>query len=343
MKKIFVIFGIMMFILSGIVLADGNDDEDDLIPFLDVVFVIDSTGSMHDEIREVKMHIENIIEEIQMGTPKPNVTIGFVIYRDYPDQEPDYLYEKLPLTSDIQEALDFLEKIDARNGGNYKEAVSIGLDVAISEMNWRELDTSQKIIYDEFQNPVKITSNNAKIQRIITLIGDAPPRTEYIDEELNEKITIMSYKENIEDAISFDIVINTISGSGMDENGVDIWTELAEETGGTYEPLVYEYRDVQEYVEEERIDHKWAEKIESSPDYCSGSDGVGGCFQTNNFKSCASRQIQIQAESMGVKYVDEPVFSDIEENLLDDAINDESDLHELVKLCLKIGIRLILI
>jgi hypothetical protein len=46
------------------------------IPRIDVVFMIDSTSSMGDEIQMVKENIRNIISEISQGQPAPDVRYG---------------------------------------------------------------------------------------------------------------------------------------------------------------------------------------------------------------------------------------------------------------------------
>jgi hypothetical protein len=51
-------------------------------PKIDVLFLLDSTGSMGDEIQVVKAEIEKIIFEVQNGTPKPIVRFAIVTYRD---------------------------------------------------------------------------------------------------------------------------------------------------------------------------------------------------------------------------------------------------------------------
>ena len=81
MKKIILVCGVLVLLCADISIADttqgdGISPNDIQEPTIDIVFVIDTTGSMSDEIREVKMHITNLIEDIQQGTPKPNVTIG---------------------------------------------------------------------------------------------------------------------------------------------------------------------------------------------------------------------------------------------------------------------------
>jgi len=75
---------------------DGNCPEDNytIIPpqhqIIDIVFVIDSTGSMSDEIREVKTHLVKIIKEVKKGKPSPELRVGIVVYRDHRPEEKEY-------------------------------------------------------------------------------------------------------------------------------------------------------------------------------------------------------------------------------------------------------------
>jgi len=290
----------------------GNDAEK---PKIDIVFVIDSTGSMSDEIREVKMHIKNIIEEIRNGTPKPDVQVGFVAYRDYADEEGEYVYKIYLLTDDMELALSNLEEIDANGGGDYEEVVTIGLDVAINDMNWRKLDGDLSK-YDEKQNPI---FSNSTVRRMIFLIGDAPPRTKTYMDPSEDSIIPMDYKENIKDAKEKRIVICTISGSGMDEEGVLIWKEIAEETFGEYEPLTYNRQQLDEYITKEKLDDGWEVKAKESSDY----DVSTGTISTNNLHKFVRSNIQLQSESMGSGYAKNVIHNVGELGFFFDTADDE--------------------
>jgi len=299
MKKIIpliVILVAMSFFVSVSVVESAyprNDDQQDDILKLDVVFVIDSTGSMSDEIREVKMHIRNIIEELQNGTPPPDMNVGFVAYRDYPDEEDEYVHKLFLLTSDIDEALSNLDGIDACGGGDYKEVVTIGLDVAINEMNWRESDNN--ITYDDNQNPI---FSNTSTRRMMFLIGDAPPRTKRYQDSSGDEEIPLDYTINIDDAKEKNIIICTVSGSGMNSEGVSIWKEIAEQTFGEYKSLTYETQVLMDYVEERGLDEEWVDTARESGDY----DPAGGTITTNNLGDFVKSNVQLQAELMGSEY-----------------------------------------
>lgn len=303
MKTLPRIVGVLMILFLCCVLkAVGATDDHLTEPKIDLVFVIDTTGSMSDEIREVKMHIKNVIEEVLEGTPKPNVSIGFVIYRDYPDEEQEYLYKIYSMTNDIDTVMKNLEEIIARGGGDYEEVVTIGLEVAINKLNWRISNgngTEGEIIgYDEFQNP--IYASTGPIKRMMVLIGDAPPRTKEYSGEGTSIEPLPEYGENIEDAIKKNITIFTVSGSGMNQEGIQIWREIAQETDGEYEHLTYDRRNVNEYIFEEELDEEWAEKAMTYSDY----DVSDGSILTNSLGDFVKEAVISTAESMGVRYDD---------------------------------------
>lgn len=302
-RKIIGMSIVLFCLTAGPVLSVESEHQ---TPQLDLVFVIDTTGSMSDEIREVKMHIRNVIEDLINGTPKPDVRIGFVLYRDYPDQEQEYVYKLYPFTKDIDVVLEYIEEFQAYGGGDYEEVVTIGLDVAIHDLEWRVNDNKtpsmQFMYYDENQHPVyyitPVEFEGVLLKKMIFLIGDAPPRTRPYANLQEEYRQLPHYTENIEDAKDKDIQIFTISCSGMNAEGNAIWEEIAHQTNGKFEVLRYERKNIHTYIEEEGIDASWAESVKSMSDY-SGSDES---ILTNSLGGFVRSAVFEQAESLGVRY-----------------------------------------
>lgn len=251
------------------------------MPRIDVVFLIDSTGSMADEIREVKTHIIKIVKDVESGQPSPDIRVGVVTYRDHEKEEREYVYRKFELSNDVESALNFIEGIQAQGGGDLPEAVADGLNAAINSMNW-----------------------DSYAKKIVFLIGDAPPHGEGSPSEGPYYVQGCpdgyNYKDLIEDAVENDIVIYTVSGSGMDYAGVRIWQEIASKTGGEYSQLSYERVDVEQYVAEEGIDPAWAAEIKKDSDY----DSKTNTFLKNTFGSVAKAAVISEAKEMGVRYDD---------------------------------------
>ncbi|HPZ08828.1 MAG TPA: VWA domain-containing protein [Candidatus Eremiobacteraeota bacterium] len=178
-------------------------------PRMDVVFCVDTTGSMGDEIDIIKSQLLTMVEEIQQGNPAPSVRFGVVAYKDRGDE---YVTKDYPLIQDIKETQKIINSLTAKGGGDYPESVNEALHVAIDKMNW-----------DKEQN----------VKKIIFLIGDASPHMDYPDD--------FDYKKEIAVATKKGIMINTISCSGMQDDGNQYFQEVANATNGNFEYLTYKY------------------------------------------------------------------------------------------------------
>ena len=250
---------------------------------LDIVFVVDSTGSMHDEIRTIKEEMINIIDNVNQGNPRPNVNVGIVTYRDYKPQENNYLTKISYLTSNLETSIRFIKNLDALGGGDYEEAVEAGLNEAINEMNWRK-----------------------NSEKIIILVGDAPARNnpqtnqDYYGNK-PEVFFKYNWKSAVDDANEKNIRIFTASGSGMNGEGLRQWKAIARNTGGSFISLTYERQQVNDYFEEREIPVEYLEDARTSRDYDRTTDSV----MTNNFGIFASKAAMAVAEDAGIEYSEE--------------------------------------
>lgn len=114
---------------------------------VDVVFAIDTTGSMKDDMETLrKVWIPKLLEELkQFG----DVRLGLLLYRDYGD---NYNYKNLPVKyfSFTSNAAQFTKnlgtvKIKGNEGGDVPEAVYEALFASLSFYDWRS-DAQKKII-----------------------------------------------------------------------------------------------------------------------------------------------------------------------------------------------------
>ncbi len=121
---------------------------------LDIVFVFDSTGSMGLYVVHVKRKIRSLVRAIRKLVPAARV--GLVTYRDV---GMDFVTRAVQLTHGTRALEAFLQEIDWGGGGDPAEAVYEGLKVAVEEMNWRK-----------------------DADKVIVLIGDAPPHEADLDE-----------------------------------------------------------------------------------------------------------------------------------------------------------------
>lgn len=174
---------------------------------LDVLFLIDSTGSMRDEIDELKANMLSISSQIDQLPAAPDVRYGLVTYRDRNDV---YVTQIHDFTSSVTEFQATLAQLQARDGGDNSESVNQGLHEAIHDVEWRDADTV----------------------KIILLVGDAPPHLDYAND--------FDYAEEIRIAAERGIKIHTIASSGLNDSGEFIFRQIAQFTGGNFIFLAYE-------------------------------------------------------------------------------------------------------
>ena len=117
---------------------------------VDIMFVVDATGSMSDEINYLKAELEDVIARMKTKTDD-EINVGSVFYRDSSDT---YLTRKSILSTDISKTISFINKQHAIGGGDIPEAVDAGLDVAINKMLQRILkkDKADKELLPCLQN-----------------------------------------------------------------------------------------------------------------------------------------------------------------------------------------------
>lgn len=126
---------------------------------LDLVFVMDTTGSMRDELQDLQANLVGIVQVLQRLAP--SLRIGFVAFRDRGDA---YVVRGTQLSSmdaGDAEILGFVRGLQAQGGGDTPERVDEALAAATS-MAWR---------------------SNA--QGRIIVIGDAPPRPADLERTLS--------------------------------------------------------------------------------------------------------------------------------------------------------------
>ncbi len=162
-------------------------------PKIDVVFVLDTTGSMSGLIQTAKEKIWSIATTMASAQPTPEIRIGLVAYRDRGDQ---YVTKMVDLSSDLDSVYATLMDFEAGGGGDTPESVNQALNDAIHKMSWSEGEQAYQVVF---------------------LVGDAPPHMDY-----NE----IRYPEIVASAIEKGIVINTIQ-CGQMSTTIAPWTQIA--------------------------------------------------------------------------------------------------------------------
>jgi Mg-chelatase subunit ChlD len=127
-------------------------------PKVDLVFALDTTGSMSGLIEGAKTKIWSIASFIARAQPTPDVRVGLVAYRDVGDA---YVTRVFDLDSDLDRVYRRLLSFRADGGGDTPEHVARALDEAVHKMSW--------------------SASGGNAVRLIYLVGDAPPHLDYQD------------------------------------------------------------------------------------------------------------------------------------------------------------------
>ena len=103
---------------------------------LDIMFIMDITGSMGMWLKEAKENVTNIIDEIVENNPGSQIRISFVGYRDFTEiNELQGHYVSIDFTKNVNDVKKFISGIDCFGGGDEPEDVVGAFNIALS-MNW---------------------------------------------------------------------------------------------------------------------------------------------------------------------------------------------------------------
>ncbi len=165
---------------------------------LDLMFVIDTTGSMGDEMRYLAKEFDSIVSKVEDKYPSVDIRFGLTLYRDIGD---DYVVKNFKFTSNKNKMKNQLQKQIADGGGDYPEAMDKGLEKAL-DASWSAEDGV----------------------RMMFLVADAPPH----DENIKQMVPI------IEKAREMGIHIYPLGASGVAQKAEYIMRHLALFTSGRY-------------------------------------------------------------------------------------------------------------
>lgn len=194
---------------------------------LDLCFVVDTTGSMDDDIQNAKDNMARILDSLAAKTE--NYRVALIDYRDFPWRTGDEDDYPCALQLDFSEDNDVITQaiyaLDLGYGGDNDETVYSGLMKAVS-LNWR---------------------SDAK--KVIIIMGDAAP----LDPEPETGYTYDSVCAALFNAaigIDFDSSDGRVTG-GMDQSMINVFSigtdasddaesffrEISDDTGGSYAPV----------------------------------------------------------------------------------------------------------
>lgn len=174
-------------------------------PKVEVVFCLDTTGSMDGLIEGAKQKIWSIANQIAKGKPTPLLSIGLVGYRDKGDE---YVTKVSPLDDDLDAVFQNLMSFRADGGGDTPEHVNMALNDSVHKISWNEDKNTLKLLF---------------------LVGDCPPHMDYQDG--------YDYHRICQEAVRKDIIINTIQCGNYPETET-FWQEIARLGEGRYARVV---------------------------------------------------------------------------------------------------------
>jgi Mg-chelatase subunit ChlD len=173
---------------------------------LDLVFLVDATGSMADEIDKLKATLRAITAEVAALPSRPDICLGLVAYRDRGDA---FLLRSHDFSNDVGAFLQqALYPLRAGGGGDEPEAMNEALHETVHQLSWRGDGTT----------------------RLVILLADAPPHLDY---------GAPHYDEDMLAALGKGIKIFGVGASGLNRQGEFIQRQMAQYTGGKFVFLTY--------------------------------------------------------------------------------------------------------
>ncbi len=179
-------------------------------PRLDVTFLIDTTSSMDDEIRQLQNNILYIAGET--AKLDADVRYGLVLYRDWGNEQ--YVLQVHDFVSDVTQYQLTLNTVEAWSGAfnqDWPEALNEGLYEAVNTLSWRGDDTV----------------------KLVFLVGDASPH-------LNHPNETHIYSEEMLTAAAKGIKIHSVASSGLEPEGEYIFRQISQVTMGHFIFLTYD-------------------------------------------------------------------------------------------------------
>lgn len=170
---------------------------------VDLVLVLDTTGSMGGLIERAKAELWGIVDQLSASDPNATIRIGLVGYRDRGDS---YVTDVFDLSADIDASYAKLVGFQAGGGGDTPESVNAALADAVGRIGWAGADA----------------------ERAIVLAGDAPPHMDYPDD--------VPWSASVSRARALGITVHAIQ-CGANAETKAVWRQIAAAGGGTYGAL----------------------------------------------------------------------------------------------------------
>lgn len=164
---------------------------------MDIAIVLDTTGSMGDEMAYLQAELDSIVARLRRDAGNIDLRIGLILYRDDGDE---YVVRSFPLTGDIATVQASLSDQRAEGGGDTPEALDRAI-AAAGRMQWRP--------------------NAAKA---LLLVADAPPHEQALGGTLAATQRLRSQG----------VQIIPVAASGVEDSAQYVMRTMAAMTQGRY-------------------------------------------------------------------------------------------------------------
>ena len=201
---------------AGVVRAPWNGADDTVLTMpkraaksgpvvLDVAFVVDTTGSMRDEMQAIKSTLLQVTERLKGLELEFDLRYAAVLYRDVGDE---YVTATHAFTGDIESFATALRGMGALGGGDHPESMNQALALAIDGLEWRK-----------------------RAAKVAFVIADAPPHIDYQHD--------VPYVQSLRAAVASGVRMHTVAASGLGAAGTMVLRQIAQFTRGQFVFIEY--------------------------------------------------------------------------------------------------------
>jgi von Willebrand factor type A domain len=174
---------------------------------VEVLFLLDTTGSMGDEIDQLKTTIDSVVQRLNDLPGTGEIRLGMTLYRDQNDA---FVIANYDFTNNIGSFRKALAQVGADGGGDEPEALDEAFADALAKPHW---------------------SAPGKAIQLVFLVADAPP---HVDRPVQ-----VPYTSSMKEAASRGIKVFPIASSSTGDQGEYIFRQIAQFTGARFVFLSY--------------------------------------------------------------------------------------------------------
>ena len=174
---------------------------------VEVLFLLDTTGSMGDEIDQLKTTIDSVVQRLNDLPGTGEVRLAMTLYRDQGD---NFVTANYDFTNNIDSFRKALAQVNADGGGDEPEALDEAFADALTKPRW---------------------STPGKAIQLVFLVADAPPQ---VDRQVQ-----IPYTTSMKEAASRGIKVFPIASSSTGDQGEYVFRQIAQFTGARFVFLSY--------------------------------------------------------------------------------------------------------